>query len=149
MDDATPAIRISLPQAWIDKRSLQVGSKEVALGAIKNLVYEVAPEATIEIVAVAGISPSPLLLETNESYAKQIVLMVGILAVLLSGFATDWKRRKEEVVVVRSAGMKYELSRLWFECRGTPKFQLFNCCRNRKLRIPKNEVSGRVNKATP
>lgn len=108
MDDATPAIRISLPQAWIDKRSLQVGSKEVALGAIKNLVHEVAPEATIEIVAVAGISPSPLLLETNESYAKQIVLMVGILAVLLSGFATDRKRRKEEVVVVRSAGTPVE-----------------------------------------
>jgi hypothetical protein len=84
MDDATPAIRISLPQAWIDKRSLQVGSKEVALGAIEHLVHEVAPEA------------------------KQIVLMVGILAVLLSGFATDWKRRKEEVVVVRSAGTPVE-----------------------------------------
>ena len=59
MDEATPAIRISLPQAWIDNRSLQVGSKEVALGAIKNLVHEVAPEAAIEIIEVAGISPSP------------------------------------------------------------------------------------------
>ncbi len=108
MDEATPAIRISLPQAWIDNRSLQVGSKEVALGAIKNLVHEVAPEAAIEIIEVAGISPSPLLPETDASYAKQIVLLGGIFAVLLSGFATDRKRRKEEVVVVRSAGTPVE-----------------------------------------
>jgi hypothetical protein len=71
-------------------------------------VYEVAPQAAIKIVEVAGISPSPLLPETKESYAKQIVLLGGIFAVLLSGFATDRKRRKEEVVVVRSAGTPIE-----------------------------------------
>ena len=104
MDDAVPLIRVSLPQTWIDKRSRQVGSQSVALESIKNLVVEAVPDSRVSIVAVPSritSSSSPLV---EESYVKQATLILALTALLVSGYTSDRRRRKEEVVIVRDFG---------------------------------------------
>jgi hypothetical protein len=103
MDVATPIVRISLPQTWITKQSRQVGGEELALGAIMNLVFEVTPDADVEIVKVQNISAASAHVQSKESYAKQIVLLLGLSAMLLSGLVADCRRRKEEIVVMQKA----------------------------------------------
>jgi|TARA_B100000959_G_scaffold267192_1_gene310407 hypothetical protein len=102
LDDATPLVRVSLPRSWIEKRSRQVGSNEIVFGSINNLIYEVVPDADVEILAVKGTTSFPASHQADESYAKQLGLIVGLIALLISGFANKQRRRKEETVVLRN-----------------------------------------------
>ncbi len=108
IDDATPKVRVSLPQSWIDRRSQQVGGEEIALQAITDLVHEAVSDAEIEIISVQDNPAVSLQPATNASYAKHIFLLAGLGAVLVSSFATDRRRRKAEVVFNRIDGTPLE-----------------------------------------
>jgi type III secretory pathway lipoprotein EscJ len=108
MDDSIPSIRVSLPQTWIDKRSRQVGGEAIALESIKNLVVEVVPDSNVSIVTVPNKTNSSPIALAEESYVKQATMIFGLVALLVSGYASDRRRRKEEVVILRDFGTPEE-----------------------------------------
>ncbi len=152
LDNAIPFVRISLPLSWIEKRSRQVGSDEIALGAIKNIVNEVAPDAVVEIVVVQGVPAAQVLPQTTESYSKQLALIGGLIAVLVSGFATDRRRRKEETVVLKNPRtpreeaseilmMEYSLAKLAIDSlQGSRKIEVLHAIVSSEVRMQEMPV---------
>jgi hypothetical protein len=108
MVGGTPFIRVSVPQNWIDRMSKQVGSSDAAKQVLLDLVYTAAPNAMVEIAYVQNIPTASATAQTNEPSPKQIVVLFGLFALLLSGSLHDRRRRKEEIVVVRYEGTPAE-----------------------------------------
>ena len=111
VDDSTPIVRITLPKSWVNKRANQVGSEEIALATIYNLATESEPSAAVSITLVEDGAIATPLFQSKESYAKQIALFIGLGAVLLSGFATDRRRRPQEITIVKNAESPEEEAR--------------------------------------
>ena len=95
----TPIIRIALPQNWIDQRSKQVGGSDASMQMLMDLVYNVEPTAIVEIVFVQNIPVATATANTSEPSPKQIAIIAGLLALLLSGSFIDRRRRKEEICI--------------------------------------------------
>ena len=104
----TPIIRIALPQNWIDQRSKQVGGSDASMQMLMDLVYKVEPTAIVEIVFVQNIPVATATANTSEPSPKQIAIIAGLLALLLSGSFIDRRRRKEEICIVRYEGTPTE-----------------------------------------
>jgi hypothetical protein len=108
IDDAVPVVRISLPQSWVTKRSEQVGSEELTFIALTDRVLDVAPRATVTIAVVEDAAIIAPIFLAQESNAKNIALLLGVLAVLGAGVFPDRRRRPTETVVVKQARSAYE-----------------------------------------
>jgi hypothetical protein len=111
IDDATPIVRVTLPNSWVQKRASQVGTEEIVLATVIALAKEVVPTATVSITLVDDAVIATPLFVTTESYAKQIALGIGLAAVLLSGFVVDRRRRPQEITLVKNAESPEEEAR--------------------------------------
>ena len=103
IDDATPIVRVTLPNSWVQKRASQVGTEEIVLASVITLAKEAVPTATVSITLVEDAVIAAPLLVTTESYAKQIAIGIGLAAVLLSGFVADRRRRPQEITILKNA----------------------------------------------
>ncbi len=108
MDEGTPFIRVSVPQNWIDRTSKQIGSIDAAKQVLLDFVYTVAPNAKVEIAIIQNIPTAIATAQTSEPSPKQIVVLFGLFALLISGSLQDCRRRKEEIVIVRYEGTPAE-----------------------------------------
>ena len=92
--NSRPHIQIAIPKSWILKRASQIGEDATPLHAIENIIQQTVPGAAFSIEIVE----SPLIAKTTEPsqevYAKQLVLMIGLCLMLTSGFIVN--RRKVE-----------------------------------------------------
>ena len=95
-NDRKPVVRISLPASWMMKRAAQLGSKEAVLNSLQSIVTTSIPEskAIIKIVQDSPIAvfPEP----TTESYAKQLVMVLGLIALFCCGTIVDRRRGLQE-----------------------------------------------------
>jgi hypothetical protein len=108
IDDATPIVRVSLPQSWLQKRSEQVGNEALVLNSLENIVREIAPRAEIAISIVEDNSTGIPLVNSKEYYAKQIALFVGVFLILGAGLLPERRRREQETVFCSFAGSPKE-----------------------------------------
>jgi hypothetical protein len=95
IDNKRPRIRVTLPQSWISTRAQQVGNVQIVMDTITHMIHSVAAGSLVELVIVQDqpIAASPPI--GAERSSKQWAMVVGLIAVLLSGFSTG--RRKREV----------------------------------------------------
>jgi len=98
IDDATPVVRVSLPQSWVQKRSEQVGNQALVLNALEGIVREIAPRAEVTISIVEDHATAIPLANTKEYYVKQLALFVGVFLVLGAGLVPERRRREQETV---------------------------------------------------
>ncbi|HIB51333.1 MAG TPA: hypothetical protein EYO40_08715 [Phycisphaerales bacterium] len=110
-DDATPIVRVTLPNSWVQKRASQVGTEETVLASVIALAKEAVPTATVSITLVQDAVIATPLFVTKESYAKQIAIGIGLAAVLLSGFVADRRRRPQEITIIKNAESPEEEAR--------------------------------------
>jgi len=96
-----PFVHITVPQSWVTRRSEQVGGREIALAPIQDIVRNVVPGAQLDIAVIRDAPIAIPLVATRESYAKQVVMLVGLLAIFLSGVVVDRNRRKQVHLVDR------------------------------------------------
>ena len=97
-----PVVRVSLPSSWVTMRTSQVGNKDLVFESLRTIIASVLPgsKTTFNIVQV---SPSiPHHASTQESYAKQIVLLIGLFGVLFASFIVDHRKSPREEQVVRN-----------------------------------------------
>ena len=92
--NAQPLIRIALPKPWVLKRASQMGDEATALYAIENIVKQTVPGAAFEIELVEFPPTAKTTEPTSEGFAKQLVVMFGLISLLLLGFIVN--RRKIE-----------------------------------------------------
>lgn len=90
------AVYVTLPSTWVMKRSSQIGSKEIAVDSLRTIIASVVPNAKISFhiveVPPTVITAAP----TQESYAKQIVLLVGLFGLLFASFIVDHRKSPTE-----------------------------------------------------
>ena len=97
-DDVRPVVRITLPASWMMSRSSQLGSKEAVSESLQSIVTATVPES-IAIIHIVQDSPAAKMpAPTPESYAKQLVLGLGLLALLCCGAIVDRRQMEQESI---------------------------------------------------
>ncbi|HIB20264.1 MAG TPA: hypothetical protein EYO32_01745, partial [Rhodospirillales bacterium] len=99
-NELQPSIQITLPNSWLMRRSEQVGNTQTVLSSIERIVQRIVPSAQCRISIIQDSPHVPVTVPTAESYAKQIALFIGLVAMLLSGVVVD--RRRKPSAAVRS-----------------------------------------------
>ena len=97
-----PVVQVSLPSSWVVKRTAQVGSKDTVFESLRTIIASVVPgsKTTFHIVQV---SPStPPYVASQESYAKQIVLLIGLFGLLFASFIVDHRKSPSEIQIIRN-----------------------------------------------
>ena len=96
-----PVVKLSLPSTWLENRSKQIGSDEAVLESLRSTITSVVPGSQTNFQIVHQPPIAPVAQSVTESYAKQIAIVVGLFAVLLSGLMIDRRRPQQETVVIR------------------------------------------------
>ncbi len=110
-DNERPFIQVAVPASWVIKKSNQVGGKEALLDTIRAKIARIAPDSKT-VFQIVQDQPVVLSQESNQkSYAQHIAVIVGLLALLLSGFIADRRRRPRETVVFKQVEHPYEEAR--------------------------------------
>ena len=99
-DNLRPLVHISVPQSWVSRMRDQVGSAAVVLSSVKTIAEDIAPGSQFVITTIQDAGQVTTVKQPSESYAKQIVMVIGLIAVLLSGHVVDRRRKTQESVVV-------------------------------------------------
>jgi hypothetical protein len=110
-DDAKPFIQIALPTSWIVKKGKQVGGEKIALDTLRTTIASISPESKVEFQIVEDQFASTGQVSEENSIAKQVALVIGLLALLGIGFITDRRRRPRETVVFKQVEHPYEEAR--------------------------------------
>ena len=91
-DSKQTVVYVTLPSTWVTQRTARIGSEVAVLDSLRALITSVVPGAktSFHIVQVPPtISRSAT---TQESYAKQIVLLVGLFGLLFASFIVDHRK---------------------------------------------------------
>ncbi|MBC8310459.1 MAG: hypothetical protein ISR75_01375 [Phycisphaerales bacterium] len=110
-DDAKPFIQIALPTSWIVNKGKQVGGEKIALDTLRTTVASISPESKVEFQIVDDQLASTGQVPEENSSAKQVALVIGLLALLVAGFIADRRRRPRETVVFKQIEHPYEEAR--------------------------------------
>ena len=78
--NAQPLIQVTLPESWVAKRAGQVGSATTALMMVENYIHQTIPGVAITIDVIKDPVLSKTVEPTTEFYAKQLVVVVGLLS---------------------------------------------------------------------
>ncbi len=100
-EDKQPVVKLSLPSTWLTSRSTQLGSKEEVFEVLRATVLSIVPGSKVQFQIVQEPQVMQAVQPVTESYAKQIAIAVGLVAVLLSGYMIDRRRPEQETIVVR------------------------------------------------
>ncbi len=85
-------VQISLPSSWITQRMRGIGAKEVVLKTLNETVTSVVPNSKTVFNIVQVPSSTAVLKGFQDSYAKQIVLLVGLFGILFASFIVDYRK---------------------------------------------------------
>ncbi len=96
-----PLVKLSLPSTWLASRSTQLGGEEEVLDVLRSTILSIVPGSKIQFQIVQEPQFMQAVQPVTESYAKQIAIAVGLVAVLLSGYMIDRRRPEQETIVVR------------------------------------------------
>lgn len=95
-DTKRHVVRVTLPSSWVTKRTSQVGSEKVVMESLQTIISTLLPNSRTTFRVIQD-SPSVLLSpSTQESYAKQVVLLIGLFGVLFSSFIVDHRSSPRE-----------------------------------------------------
>tara|TARA_X000000368_G_scaffold410702_1_gene394562 strand:- start:66 stop:1178 length:1113 start_codon:yes stop_codon:yes gene_type:complete len=100
-DSVRPEICLTLPSHWVASRSQQVGSEAILLQSLRSTIQSIAADAVTKIDIITTKAPSGFQQETNQSYAKQIMLFVGVFLIFASNMILDRRRRPQEAIIIR------------------------------------------------
>jgi hypothetical protein len=100
-EDRQPVVKLSLPSSWLSTRSEQLGGEDAVLHVLRSTILSVIPGSKIQFQIVQVPQTLLAVQPVTESYAKQIAIAVGLIAVLLSGCMIDRRRPQQETIVVR------------------------------------------------
>ena len=91
-DTKQTVVYVTLPSTWVTQRTSQIGSEEVALDSLQTVIASAVPNAKISF-HIVEVPPTVLTsVPTQESYAKQIVLLVGLFGLLFASFIVDHRK---------------------------------------------------------
>ena len=110
-DNERPFVQVAVPASWVLKKSEQAGSKEAVLDTLRAKIARIAPGSKT-VFQIVQDQPAALSQVSNQkSYAQHIAVIVGLLALLFSGFIADRRRRPRETVVFKQVEHPYEEAR--------------------------------------
>ena len=110
-DTKSHVVRVILPSSWVTKRISQAGSEKAVMESLQTIISTLLPNSRTTFRVVQD-SPSVLLSpSTQESYAKQIVLLIGLFGVLFSSFIVDHRSSLPEKEKVQSIENPIEAAR--------------------------------------
>jgi len=97
-DNKRPVVRVTLPRSWVTLRASQVGNVETVMENILHIAKTTAVGSLVEISVVHDAAVVGGDSRVTESSAKQWAMVVGLIALFLSGVTI--RRRKPEVAAL-------------------------------------------------
>lgn len=110
IENKRPLVRLTLPRSWVTLRASQVGNVETVMENILHIANGAAPGSLVEIsvvhdVAIVGGEP-----EAAESSAKQWAMVLGLIALFLSGVTVRRRKRESEALPVQAMSVSEEVA---------------------------------------
>lgn len=99
-NEMRPHVRVSVPHSWVAKRSQQDGGSAIALNSIRQIVKGVVPNSVVDLLVVQDATINTIQSPAKESFVKQLAILVGLFAIILSGIIVNRRRRTSEPAVV-------------------------------------------------
>ncbi len=110
LDNKRPVVRLTLPRSWVTKRASQVGNVETVMENILHIAKTAAPGSLVEISMVHDVAVAGGESEVPESTAKQWAMIVGLLALFLSGITVRRRTREEEIPTKKTLPAREEVA---------------------------------------